>query len=133
MSIPSPTRTEPKPLIVIVEDDEDSRDVLRAVLEAEGFRVAVARNGRAALDLLRVFVPAVIVLDLRMPELDGWGFDRARAFLPGVRDVPVIVVSAFSHPEARLHELDAQLERWRAAHAPRGHAPAPIPARRWRR
>ena len=94
--------------ILVVDDDDDSRDILRSLLRDEGYRVVVARNGRLALDVLRLFTPDLIVLDLKMPVLDGWGFDRERARNPRLRSVPVIVVSAFDHTEGRLYEIDAQ-------------------------
>lgn len=94
--------------ILVVDDDDDSRDILRSLLRDEGHRAVVARNGRLALDVLRLFTPDLIVLDLKMPVLDGWGFDRERARNPRLQQVPIIVVSAFNHNEGRLYEIDAK-------------------------
>lgn len=59
--------------ILIVDDDDDVRDILRLALEAEGISVETAANGREALAALeKPQRPALMLLDLRMPELDGW-------------------------------------------------------------
>src|SRR5688500_10288251 len=100
--------TESASTILVVDDDDDSRDILRALLRDDGYRVVVARNGRLALDVLRLFTPDLIVLDLKMPVLDGWGFDRERSRNPRLSSVPLVVVSAFDHTEGRLYELEAK-------------------------
>src|SRR5436190_20649462 len=58
-------------IILVVDDDDDVRDVLRDVLEDEGYKVCTAANGRDALDRLKALVPCLIVLDLMMPIMDG--------------------------------------------------------------
>ena len=64
----------PAKRILIVDDDEDLRETLRLVIEAEGFEVDVASNGREALDILDrgQGQPCVVILDLLMPLMDGW-------------------------------------------------------------
>jgi two-component system chemotaxis response regulator CheY len=88
--------------ILIVDDDIDIRRSLSDFLEDEGYAVTAAPNGRIALDLLRGGVrPAVILLDLMMPGMDGWDFRQAQLEDPALASVPVVVVTAcgFS-PEA---------------------------------
>ena len=66
--------------ILVVDDDQAIRESLRLLLEAEGYQVAEASNGVAALDILHTSVtPLVVLLDLRMPRLDGEGVLRAVA------------------------------------------------------
>jgi signal transduction histidine kinase/DNA-binding response OmpR family regulator len=80
--------------VLVVEDDEISRHLLRRNLEKEGYSVAVAPNGRAALELIRLRLPSVILLDLMMPEMDGFAFAQAVRERKDMRDVPIIVLTA---------------------------------------
>lgn len=80
--------------ILVVDDDPDLRRVLTLALTDEGYDVRAAPDGRAALDLLATWRPGVILLDLMMPVLDGWGFRSRQLATPGAEDVPVIIISA---------------------------------------
>ena len=62
--------------ILLVDDDESIRQVVSIFLTDEGYDVAQAANGQAALDMVAVFQPKIILLDLRMPVMDGWEFVR---------------------------------------------------------
>jgi CheY-like chemotaxis protein len=62
------------PVILVVEDEEESRESLRELLEMEGYDVQTATNGREALDKLDSMEPCIILLDLFMPVMDGWQF-----------------------------------------------------------
>ncbi|HKD65922.1 MAG TPA: response regulator [Candidatus Binataceae bacterium] len=80
--------------ILIVEDEADSREALSEFLEAKGYAVACAPNGRAALDKIRSNKPRLILLDLMMPVMDGYAFlDLARR-LHLLDGVAVVVTSA---------------------------------------
>jgi CheY-like chemotaxis protein len=80
--------------VLIIEDDEDVRELQRAILESEGFEVRTARNGRDGLLAMRERRPSVIVLDLMMPVMDGLTFLQERNKLPDARWIPVVCVSA---------------------------------------
>jgi CheY-like chemotaxis protein len=80
--------------VLVVDDDADFRDLARRMLEREGYRVVQAENGRAALDRLREAAPGVILLDLMMPEMDGFEFVAALRADPVSRSVPVVVITA---------------------------------------
>jgi len=82
--------------ILIVEDDGDVRAALSELLEAEGFSVEGVPDGREALTRLRTAAvrPAVILLDLMMPGMDGWDFRSEQLRDPKLASVPVVVVSA---------------------------------------
>jgi signal transduction histidine kinase/CheY-like chemotaxis protein len=80
--------------VLIVEDDETTRQMMRRMLVGEGWQVAEAENGRAALAAIEDAVPALILLDLMMPEMDGFEFLAALREVPQHRDVPVVVVTA---------------------------------------
>jgi CheY-like chemotaxis protein len=82
--------------ILIVDDDHDTRNALSELLEEEGFAVEGVPNGREALARLRGggAHPAVILLDLMMPGMDGWDFRSEQMRDPHLAAVPVVVVSA---------------------------------------
>ncbi|HSY39484.1 MAG TPA: response regulator [Polyangia bacterium] len=64
--------TKPESVVLVVEDEAESRDTLRELLELEGYKVETASDGKAALELLKTVDPCVILLDLFMPVMDGW-------------------------------------------------------------
>ena len=95
---------------VLLVDDEDSlRRVMKDLLEREGYTVAEARDGVAALDQVDKFGPDVIVLDLNLPGLDGYGVLSHLRSRPATQSVPVIVLTAKGDEdnEVRVFELGA--------------------------
>lgn len=82
-------------LVMVVEDDRDIQESLQSVLETYEYRVVVALHGKEALEQLRAGVkPAVILLDLMMPVMDGFEF-RARQLLNHLwKEIPVVVMTA---------------------------------------
>ena len=100
--------------ILIIEDEESIRRVLSLALELEGYPVVTAANGREGLDALhRIPRPRLILLDLMMPVLDGWGFLAALRDLPEFATVPVVVLTAFkdtSMPATRLETLQKPVQ-----------------------
>ena len=85
--------TDSRPVLV-VEDDPPTRDVIRRALERDGWLVLEANNGREALDLMARESPVLVVLDLMMPEMDGFEFvSKLRGSSSGER-VPIVVVTA---------------------------------------
>jgi CheY-like chemotaxis protein len=96
-----------RPLVVVLDDDWDICEAMTVVLEDAGYAVACLPNGADGIEYLnRSPPPAVILLDLMMPVMDGWSFyDRVRS-LPHLDTVPVIVVTAigphWGYPVARV-------------------------------
>ncbi len=82
--------------ILVVEDDVDIRDALVGILRDEGYEVFGAANGQEALDYLngRERQPALILLDLMMPVMNGWQFRAAQQQRAEIAEVPVVVISA---------------------------------------
>jgi len=78
--------------VLVVEDDPVAQEVTRYLLESEGYDVAVARNGQEALNRLRNGCrPNLILLDLMMPDMDGWQFRTAQKTDPELAEIPVVV------------------------------------------
>jgi two-component system response regulator MprA len=94
--------------VLIVEDEDTIGEVLVETLTDEGYEVRWARHGQEALGVLQGWLPQVILLDLMMPEMDGWAFRSAQRQLSGsVAEVPVIVLSAARETSYRTAELEA--------------------------
>jgi CheY-like chemotaxis protein len=87
--------------VLVVEDDDEIRELVSEMLAENGFTVVTAANGQEALDRLGAAArPCVILLDLMMPVMDGWQLRSRLLADPSLRDIPVIVVSG----AADLHE-----------------------------
>jgi CheY-like chemotaxis protein len=81
--------------VLVVDDEPDVREALIDVLERAGWEVVAARDGADALDKLRHGPrPAVILLDIMMPVMDGWQFRSLQRHDPELWDIPVVVLSA---------------------------------------
>lgn len=78
----------------MVEDDRDSRDTLRELLELEGWPVATARDGAEGLARMRELRPGLVLLDLLMPGMGGAEVCRLRAADPELRAIPVALITA---------------------------------------
>ena len=93
--------------VMIVEDDYEARESLAAVLVSEGYAVAEAEHGQAALEQLRRSPTdfCLIVLDLFMPVMNGWAFRDAQVKDPTLAAIPVVVVTADATAARRASEL----------------------------
>jgi CheY-like chemotaxis protein len=96
----------PQGTILVVDDDEAIRTVVSLVLSDEGYEVLTAEDGRAALARLATVQPDLILLDMRMPIMDGW--ELARAYRAAPRPHASIVVLTAAHDAAsRAAQIDA--------------------------
>jgi CheY-like chemotaxis protein len=103
---------DPRCPVLIVEDDEDLREMMAQLLSLEGFQAATVANGREALEYLHDRArPDVILLDLMMPVMDGWEFRRHQQADPAIAPVPVIVLSALDQSRAANLEATAFLKK----------------------
>jgi CheY-like chemotaxis protein len=80
--------------ILVVEDDPSLRELERRTLESAGWAVTEAENGRIALERVKEAVPDLILLDLIMPEMDGFEVLEALKANPAWHDIPVVVITA---------------------------------------
>jgi CheY-like chemotaxis protein len=94
--------------ILIVEDDDEIREILAEMLIERGFTVITARNGQEGLEAMRG-APAlcVVLLDLMMPVMDGWQLRREMLADPALADIPVVVVSGAADVEDQSAVLKA--------------------------
>jgi len=96
---------------LVIEDDPDSRDAFCALIQITGHDAVGVENGQAALAFLRTHPPpSAIVLDMRMPVMDGWQFRQAQCSDPLLKDIPVLVVSAEDRFKQRT--LDSGVTRF---------------------
>jgi CheY-like chemotaxis protein len=97
---------------LLVDDNEDIRAAVTEILREEGYSVAIAVNGKEALEMLmRAPLPRLILLDLMMPIMDGWQFLAARRADPDLNRIPVVILSAFAHPADRVAGVTAILSK----------------------
>jgi CheY-like chemotaxis protein len=80
--------------ILIVDDDADLRDTLLMLLKQSGFDVRTAANGRAALEQVNAERPSLILLDLMMPEMNGWQFIEHVRQDPRLGSIPIVIMTA---------------------------------------
>jgi CheY-like chemotaxis protein len=92
--------------VLVVEDDESIRDLVDLVLTSAGFEVLTASDGAAALRVVGTVRPDLVLLDMRMPVMDGWEF--ARRYRAGPEPhAPIVVVTAARDAAQRAAEIDA--------------------------
>jgi signal transduction histidine kinase len=88
-----PGRADGKGTVVVIDDDRRSIDLLTVYLEAAGLRVVSASDGRRGVELIRALKPAIVVLDILLPGLDGWQVLESLKADPATAAIPVVVVS----------------------------------------
>lgn len=103
-------RTQDHPILV-VEDDPDTRDLLRVILSKDGWNVATAENGRIGLLKAQQLRPALVLLDLMMPEMDGFEFVEAFCQLPASTGVPIVVLTAKDLTADDRNRLNGHVDR----------------------
>jgi len=95
--------------VLVIDDDADVRDLLKVALEAEGYYVSGADNGRAALDHLRSHaVTCIILLDLMLPIMDGSHFRTAQLHDRSLAWIPVVVMSGGPDSDRHARQLGAR-------------------------
>ena len=95
------------PVILIVEDTSITLKVITTILSKEGYKIETAMNGKQALDIVRKVLPDVILLDIVMPEMDGYEVCRILKESPETMDVPVIFITVKDETENMLKGFEA--------------------------
>ena len=99
-------------IILTVDDSRTMRDMLRLALVEAGFEVLQAEDGVHGLEMLQGQAPDVIVTDINMPRLDGYGFIEGVRADPRHRAIPILVLSTESSTEKKLRARDAGATGW---------------------
>jgi CheY-like chemotaxis protein len=93
--------------VLLVEDNEESRDGLSRHLRRKGFEVLLAVDGRQGLDVARAEAPDLILIDMSLPVLDGWEATRQLKAVSATRGIPVIALTAHAMAGDRERALEA--------------------------
>lgn len=96
--------------ILIVEDSKDIQDLLARLLNSSGYKTDCANNGLEALEFLHSLkiLPGLILLDLMMPEMDGYGFREAQAKIARFASIPIIVMTAHGDVQSKALKIGAK-------------------------
>ena len=90
--------------ILVIDDDPAMTDLLKLLLRQTGAEIRIANDGRTGINLTKTFIPRIIILDLMMPEMDGWQICKEiRTF----SNVPILILSALDNPGLVAAALDA--------------------------
>lgn len=98
--------------ILVVDDDSRNRQVLITLLEVEGYKVAEAANGQAAMDYIARQAPDLVLLDIMMPEMDGFEVARRIKQDPATQDIPIIMITALEDSNSKLRALNLGAEEF---------------------
>ena len=104
-------REGPAAPILVVDDDQDQRELLRRTLENEGWDVVAAHNGHSAIEAVRARRPACIILDILMPEMDGLEFISELRAQPAFREIPVAVLTSHDLSEEDHRRLNGEVQK----------------------
>ena len=98
--------------VLLVEDTEDNRFMMRRLLEMTGYRVVEAMNGEEAVKLARAEMPQLILMDLSLPVIDGLAATRLIRKLPEFEVTPIIAVSAHDTSDFQAEAIQAGCNRY---------------------
>jgi CheY-like chemotaxis protein len=107
MSVNPSKSDDTRRTILIVDDFDDTRLLLRTWLQKKGFNVVEAENGIRALDAAERSQPDLIIMDVEMPEMDGLAATRRIREMKPLQNVPILAVSAYGADQYRDHALEA--------------------------
>jgi two-component system CheB/CheR fusion protein len=105
--LPGRCDVPPGASVLVVEDNADSREMLREVLERSGYQVTVAESGPRALELLEAMDPNAAILDVGLPELDGFELARRIRQHPRHRDICLVALTGYGQPSDRITSREA--------------------------
>lgn len=90
---------ENKRMIVVIDDDENIRTIVRTVLQSAGYNVITCESGSEALQVMQEVIPSLVILDIMMPEMSGYEVRVRMKQQPKTQDIPVMFLSAKGEPE----------------------------------
>lgn len=93
--------------VLVIEDNEQNMYLVTFILEANGYQVIQARNGKDGIELAKQNPPDLILLDIQLPIMDGYSVARNLRMIPSLTQVPIIAVTSYAMPGDREHALEA--------------------------
>lgn len=93
--------------ILLIEDNEQNRYLVTYLLERHGYEVVSAPDGPRGLELARHHAPALVLLDIQLPTMDGYAVARALRLTEGLQRTPIIAVTSYAMPGDREKALEA--------------------------
>ena len=98
---------EKMPYILIVDDDPDILEGILTILESQPYRLATARDGKKCIEMIEDDIPDLLILDLLMPRMDGWGVIRVMRSEPRFASVPIMILTTvIEDASRRRYELE---------------------------
>jgi len=98
---------ENKPYILVVDDDPDILEGILTILESQSYRLSTARDGKKCMEMVAQEIPDLLILDLLMPRMDGWGVIREMRSEPRYAGVPILVLTTVVEDASRRrYELE---------------------------
>ena len=94
-------------LVLIIDDGDDNRAIYRSYLEHAGYKVAEATNATDGIAMAKSLLPAIVVMDLAMPGVDGWEATRLLKTDAATRGIGIVALSAFHEPASRRKAREA--------------------------
>jgi CheY-like chemotaxis protein len=99
-----------KPYILIVDDDPDILEGITTILDTQPYRLSTARDGKKCMSMIKNEIPDLLILDLLMPRMDGWGVIREMRSEPRYAKVPIMVLTTvIEDASRRRYELETGL------------------------
>ncbi len=94
------------PTILIVEDNPDNRQLVRFILEREGYQILEAPDGLKGVAMVRQHMPDLVLLDLAIPEMDGWDVAAELQADPTTKHIPLVAMSAMTLPKDKRKAME---------------------------
>ncbi len=101
--------------ILVVDDEEKIRYIVRRMLEADGHEVLEAEDGRECLAIIKAEKPDLILMDVMMPEMDGWEVAREIKRDSATKDIIISMLTVISKDEDKIKSLDVAYADWHIA------------------
>lgn len=93
--------------VLLVEDNDLNRNMMVRRLNRAGLEVITAGNGQQALDIMHSDQPSIVLMDMNLPVLDGWAASRRAKEDEGIRDIPIIALTAHATEAHRIYAMEA--------------------------
>jgi CheY-like chemotaxis protein len=93
--------------ILLIDDNELNRKLVEAILRTSGFRIIEAEDAERGIEMARESKPDFILMDIRLPGMDGWAATRIIKSDPGLQDIPVVALTAAAYEDVKPEAVEA--------------------------